>query len=62
MNRDPFKGSDADLIDSINALIGLNAAGALTPRIPGMAITLLTSAAIRFAPGPGAPSKEPVAA
>lgn len=62
MSCDPFKGSDANLIDSINALIDLNAAGALTTRIPGTAITLLTSAAIRLGSRQDAPSKEPVAA
>lgn len=62
MSADPFRGSDADLADSINALIGLNAAGALTTRVPRMAIELLTSAAIRLTPGPADAPREPVAA
>ncbi len=46
---DMFKGDDAGLIESINAAIELNRDGAMTPRIPTMAIELLTSAAVRLA-------------
>jgi len=46
---DGFKGDNAALCESIDAMLGLNAAGALTPRVPAMAVQLLTSASVRLA-------------
>jgi len=45
---DKFKGDNAALAESIDVMIGLSAADALTPRVPAMAIQLLEAASSRL--------------
>lgn len=45
---DEFNGDNEHLRQSISALIELNAIGATTPRVPNMAIALLSAAYVRL--------------
>lgn len=46
--RGMFKGSDEQLCNSIDALLDLNRKGAVSHRVPGMAVSLLEAAAERL--------------
>ena len=56
--RGVFKGSDEQLCNSIDALLDLNAKGAVSHRVPGMAVTLLEAAADRIAATRPAPKAD----
>ena len=56
--RGVFKGSDEQLCNSIDALLDLNAKGAVSHRVPGMAVTLLEAAADRLAATRPAPKAD----
>ncbi len=45
---DTFRGDDAHLVRSIQAFVSLAAKDALVPPVPGMALSLLQSAAVRL--------------
>jgi len=47
--QDTFKGDDAALLGSIEALLDLARSNALVPPVPGMPLQLLESAAARLA-------------
>lgn len=47
--RGIFKGSNEQLCNSIDALLDLNDKGAVSHRVPGMAVTLLEAAHARLA-------------